>query len=173
MRLFQTIADFVYLSWHLLPFAPYFQEALEQESAEMRRQTDELRAEAARTGKGDKDAGRSGRSRATPFRDLCFALTVFAVDEYWRITAAYHGPRAPLGYGNKTNPLFGHNENQYLMTQEVLAKTAVLHDRFAAQQRRSVQRSVRYQIFRMICTPQGPDCANQFGPSRQEADCSE
>jgi hypothetical protein len=58
IRLFQSIADFFYLSWHLLRSLFKSQEALEQEIAEMRRQIAELKAEAARDGE-DKDAGRS------------------------------------------------------------------------------------------------------------------
>jgi integrase-like protein len=86
MRLLESIADFFNLSWHLLRSLFMSQEALEQEIAEMRRQIAELKAEAAQAANADKDAARSGRSWATPFHDLWFALTVFAVDEYWRIT---------------------------------------------------------------------------------------
>jgi len=49
MRLFQSIADFFYLSWHLLRSLFMSQEALEREIADMRRQIDQLKAEAART----------------------------------------------------------------------------------------------------------------------------
>jgi hypothetical protein len=62
MRLFQSIADFFYLSWHLLRSLFMSQEALEQEIAEMRRQIAELKAEAARADSEGKDAARSGRS---------------------------------------------------------------------------------------------------------------
>ena len=58
LRLFQSIADFFYLSWHLLRSLFMSQEALEQEIAEMRRQIDELKAEAVRDGE-DKDTARS------------------------------------------------------------------------------------------------------------------
>ena len=44
----------------------------------------ELKAEVTYADKEDKDAARSGRSGATPFRDLSFALMVLPVDEYWR-----------------------------------------------------------------------------------------
>jgi hypothetical protein len=47
MWLFQSIADFFYLSWHLLRSLFMSQEGLEKEIAEMRRQTAELKAEAA------------------------------------------------------------------------------------------------------------------------------
>ena len=58
MRLFQSIADFFSLSWHLLRslLSP---EALEREIAEMRRQIAESKAEAARDDGEDKDSGRS------------------------------------------------------------------------------------------------------------------
>ena len=59
MRLFQSIADFFYLSWHLLRSLFMSQEALEREIAEMRRQIGELKAEAARAHGEDKGAGRS------------------------------------------------------------------------------------------------------------------
>jgi hypothetical protein len=59
MRLFHSIADFFYLSWHLLRALFMSQEALEWENAEMRRQIAELKAEAARADGEDKDAGRS------------------------------------------------------------------------------------------------------------------
>jgi hypothetical protein len=59
MRLFQSIADFFYLSWHLLRSLFMSQEALEREIAEMRRQIAELKAEAARADGEDKEAGRS------------------------------------------------------------------------------------------------------------------
>ena len=62
MWLFQSIADFFYLSWHLLRSLFMSQEALEQEIAEMRRQIAGLKAEAAQADKEDKDAARSGRS---------------------------------------------------------------------------------------------------------------
>ena len=47
MRLFQSIADFFSLSWHLLRSLFMSQEALEREIAEMRRQIAELKAEAS------------------------------------------------------------------------------------------------------------------------------
>jgi hypothetical protein len=47
MRLFQSIADFFYLSWHLLRSFLMPQEALEQEIPEVPRQIAEFRAEAA------------------------------------------------------------------------------------------------------------------------------
>ena len=59
MRLFQSIADFFYLSWHLLSSLLMSQEALEREIAQMRQQIAELKAEAARADGEDKDAGRS------------------------------------------------------------------------------------------------------------------
>jgi hypothetical protein len=59
MRLFQLIADFFYLSWHLLRSLFMAQEALEREIAEMRQQIAELKAEAERADSEDKDAGRS------------------------------------------------------------------------------------------------------------------
>ena len=59
MRLFQSIADFFYLSWHLLRSLFMSQEALEREIAEMRRQIAESKAEAARDDGEDKDSGRS------------------------------------------------------------------------------------------------------------------
>ena len=59
IRLFQSIADFFYLSWHLLRSLFMSQEALEREIAEMRQQIAELKAEAARADGEDKDAGRS------------------------------------------------------------------------------------------------------------------
>ena len=59
MRLFQSIADFFHLSWHLLRSLFMSQEALEREIAEMRRQIAELKAEAARADGEDNDAGRS------------------------------------------------------------------------------------------------------------------
>jgi hypothetical protein len=62
MRLFQSIADFFYSSWHLLRSLFMSQEALEQEIVEMRRQIAELKAEAARADSEGKDAARSGRS---------------------------------------------------------------------------------------------------------------
>jgi hypothetical protein len=62
MRLFQSIADFFYLSWHLIRSLFMSQEALEREIAEMRRQIAELKAEAAQADKDDKDAARSARS---------------------------------------------------------------------------------------------------------------
>jgi hypothetical protein len=58
MRLFQSIADFFYLGWHLLRSLFMSQEALEREIAEMRRQIAELKAEAARADSENKDAGR-------------------------------------------------------------------------------------------------------------------
>jgi hypothetical protein len=57
--LFQSIADFFYLSWHLLRSLFMSQEALEKEIAEMRRQIAELKAEAERADREDKDAGQS------------------------------------------------------------------------------------------------------------------
>ena len=62
MSLFQSIADFFYLSWHLLRSLFMSQEALEQEIAEMRRQIAELKAEAAQADNEDDSAARSGRS---------------------------------------------------------------------------------------------------------------
>jgi len=59
MRLFQSIADFFYLSWHLLRSLFMSQEALEREIAEMPRQIAELKTEAARADGEDKEAGRS------------------------------------------------------------------------------------------------------------------
>ena len=59
MRLFQSIAAFFSLSWHLLRALFMSQEAVEQEIAEMRRQIAEMKAEAARADGEDKDAGRS------------------------------------------------------------------------------------------------------------------
>jgi cell division protein FtsB len=47
MRLFQSIADFFYLSWYLLRSLFMSQEALEREIAEMRQQIAVLKAEAA------------------------------------------------------------------------------------------------------------------------------
>jgi hypothetical protein len=61
MRLFQSIADSFYVSWHLLRLLFLSQEALEQEIVEMRRRIAELKAEAARDSDG-QDAARSGRS---------------------------------------------------------------------------------------------------------------
>ena len=58
MRLFQSIADFFYLSWHLLRSLFMSQEALER-VAEMRQQIAELKAEAERADGEDKEAGRS------------------------------------------------------------------------------------------------------------------
>src|SRR5262245_50607335 len=58
----QSIADFFYLSWHLPRSLFMSQEALERESAEMRRQIAELPADAAQADKEDKDAARSGWS---------------------------------------------------------------------------------------------------------------
>ena len=58
MWLFQSIADFFYLSWHLLRSLFMSQEALERGIAEMR-QIAELKAEAARADGEDKDGGRS------------------------------------------------------------------------------------------------------------------
>src|SRR5499425_1242026 len=62
MRLFQSIADFFSLSWHLLRSLFMSQEALEQEIAEMRRQIAELKADAAQADNEDDSAARSGRS---------------------------------------------------------------------------------------------------------------
>jgi hypothetical protein len=59
MRLFQSIADFFYLGWHLLCSLFMSQQALEREIAQMRRQIGELKAEAARANGKDKDPGRS------------------------------------------------------------------------------------------------------------------
>jgi hypothetical protein len=61
MWLFQSVADFFYLSWRLLRSLFMSQEALEQEIAEMRRQIAELKAEAAQADKEDKNAANSGR----------------------------------------------------------------------------------------------------------------
>ena len=58
MWLIQSIADFFYLSWHLLRSLFMSQEALERELAEMRQQIAELRAEAERADE-DKEAGQS------------------------------------------------------------------------------------------------------------------
>src|SRR5215831_19215862 len=61
MWLFQSIADFFYLSWHLLRSLFMSQEALEKENAEMRRQIAELKAEAAQpTNEDDSAAARAG-----------------------------------------------------------------------------------------------------------------
>ena len=54
-----SIADFFYLSWHLLRSLFISQEALEREIVEMRQQIAELKAEAARAHGEDKGAGRS------------------------------------------------------------------------------------------------------------------
>jgi hypothetical protein len=62
MRLLDSIADLFRLSWHLLRSLFKSQEALEQENAEMRRQIDELKAEAARTDSENKDVTRPGES---------------------------------------------------------------------------------------------------------------
>ena len=59
MWLFQSIADFFYLSWHLLRSLFMSQEALEREIAEMRQQIAELKADAARANAKNKDAGRT------------------------------------------------------------------------------------------------------------------
>ena len=59
MRLFQSIADFFYLSWHLLRSLFMSQEALEQEIMEMRRQIAELKAEASRANGWEKDSTQS------------------------------------------------------------------------------------------------------------------
>jgi hypothetical protein len=59
MRLFQSIADFFYLSWHLIHSLFVSQEALKREIAEMRRQIAELKAEAERADGEDKEAGPS------------------------------------------------------------------------------------------------------------------
>jgi hypothetical protein len=59
MRLFQSIADFFCLCWHLLRSLFMSQEALEQEIAEMRRQITQLKAEAARADSEDKHAGQA------------------------------------------------------------------------------------------------------------------
>jgi len=66
MWLIQSIADFFYLSWHLLRSLFMSQEALEREIAEMRQQIAELKAEAERADSENKEAG---QSRAIPFRD--------------------------------------------------------------------------------------------------------
>jgi cell division protein FtsB len=58
-RLFQSIADFFYSSWHLLRSLFMSQEALEQEIAEIRRQIAELKAEAERADGEDTEHGRS------------------------------------------------------------------------------------------------------------------
>src|SRR5215471_3714784 len=86
MQRLQSIADFFYLSWHLLRSLFMSQEALEQEIAEMRRQIAELKAEAAQADNEEKRRGAVGPVLSTPFHDFCFGLTVFVVDEYWRIT---------------------------------------------------------------------------------------
>ena len=62
MWLLQSIADFFYLSWHLLRSLFMSQEALEKENAEMRRQIAELKAKAAQADNEDDSAARSGRS---------------------------------------------------------------------------------------------------------------
>jgi len=59
MRLFQSIEDFFFLSWHLLRSLFMSQEALEREIAEMRQQIAELKAEAERADSEDKDGGQS------------------------------------------------------------------------------------------------------------------
>ena len=59
VRLFQSIADFFSLSWHLLRSLFMSQEAVEREIVEMRRRIAELKAEAARADGEDKDSGRS------------------------------------------------------------------------------------------------------------------
>ena len=59
MSLFQSIADFFYLSWHLLRSLFMSQEALEKEIAEMRRQIAELKAEDARADSKSKEKDRS------------------------------------------------------------------------------------------------------------------
>ena len=59
VRLFQSIADFFSLSWHLLRSLFMSQDAVEREIAEMRRQIAELKAEGTRADGEDKDAGRS------------------------------------------------------------------------------------------------------------------
>ena len=66
MWLFQSIADFFDLSWHLFRSLFMSQEALEREIAEMRQQIAELKAEAERADSEDKEAG---QFRAIPFRD--------------------------------------------------------------------------------------------------------
>ena len=57
-----SIADFFYLSWHLLRSLFMSQEALEKENAEMRRQIAEFEAKAAQADNEDDSAARSGRS---------------------------------------------------------------------------------------------------------------
>jgi hypothetical protein len=74
MRLFQSIADFFYLSWHLLRSLFMSQEALEQESAEMRRQIAELKAQAARTDSEDKDRGLVGPVLSDTFSQSVFCF---------------------------------------------------------------------------------------------------
>ena len=59
MWLFQSIADFFCLGWHLLRSLFMSQEALEREIAEMRQQIAELKAQAERADSEDKEAGRS------------------------------------------------------------------------------------------------------------------
>jgi hypothetical protein len=54
MRVFQSIADSFYLSWHLLCSLFMSQEALKREIAEMRRQIADLKAEATRADGEDK-----------------------------------------------------------------------------------------------------------------------
>jgi hypothetical protein len=76
MWLFQAIADFFYLSWHLLRSLFMSQEALEREIAEMRQQIAELNAEAERADSENKEAVLS-----YTFSRFCFEVTDFAVDE--------------------------------------------------------------------------------------------
>src|SRR5262249_43501281 len=76
--LFQSMADFFYLSWHLLRSLFMSQEALEREIAEMRRQIAELKADAHRPTRKTKTRP------AGPEQHLCatcvVALMVLPVD---------------------------------------------------------------------------------------------
>ena len=76
-------------------------EAREQEIAEMRRQIAELKAEAERADGEDKQAG---SVLSDTFSLCCFAVTDFAVDEYWLITrmhwSVYWRTISPLTYAN-------------------------------------------------------------------------
>ena len=62
MRLLDSIADLVRLSWHLVRVLFMSREALERENAEMRRQIAELKAEAARTDGEHRRTTRPGES---------------------------------------------------------------------------------------------------------------
>ena len=59
MRLFQSVADFFYLSWHLLRSLFMSQEALEREIAEMCRRIAELEADVEQSKIADEDQGHS------------------------------------------------------------------------------------------------------------------